>query len=256
MKIYHYLLVVSLSLVFLLAACSGGASVSEVQPENAVPSEQSGQEAEILTEEQSSSDGMVEDTEEIKSEQNTGSDEVMEIEETVETNSMDSEMDAEKDAAEMDSGAMSAPSYFSVELIDASSGTPFRINDYKGKVVLVETLAMWCSNCFRQQTQVKALHDLLGERDDFISLGLDIDPNEVREDLKGYVESNGFDWLYAVAPAEVAREISQLYGAQFLNPPSTPMFIIDRDGEVYTLPFGIKSAEELQSALQPFLDEG
>jgi hypothetical protein len=115
---------------------------------------------------------------------------------------------------------------------------------------------MWCSNCMKQQQQVKALHVLLGERDDFVSVGLDIDLNENQDDLKNYISANGFDWIYAVAPAEVAREIGQTYGDLFLNPPSTPMFIIDRKGEVHLLPFGIKSAQSLLEALQPFLDEG
>ena len=87
------------------------------------------------------------------------------------------------------------------------------------------------------------------------SIGLDIDPNEDAVTLKNYIERNGFTWLYAVSPIEVSREISQLYGDQFLNPPSTPMLIIDRAGEVHLLPFGIKSASELQSALEPFLQE-
>ena len=126
--------------------------------------------------------------------------------------------------------------------------------DFKGKVVLVETLAMWCSNCLKQQQQVSSLHDLVGDRDDFVSLGLDIDPNENAEALKSYISNNGFSWVYAVAPTEVSREIAQLYGDQFLNPPSTPMFIIDRDGEVHPLPFGIKQAEDLLEALQPFFD--
>ena len=79
-------------------------------------------------------------------------------------------------------------------------------------------------------------------RDDFVSLGLDIDSNEDAAKLQGFVEKNGFDWMYAVAPTEVAREYSSFYGAQFLNPPSTPMLIIDRHGEAHPLPFGIKSA--------------
>ena len=72
----------------------------------------------------------------------------------------------------------------------------------------------------------------------------------------GYVERNNFDWLYAVSPAEVTREISNLYGDQFINPPSTPMLIIDRQGQVHVLPFGIKSAQQLLEALQPYLQEG
>jgi thiol-disulfide isomerase/thioredoxin len=126
----------------------------------------------------------------------------------------------------------------------------------KGKVVLVETMAQWCPNCRQQQQQVIDLHQLLGERDDFVSLGLDIDPNEDAASLKNYIESNSFSWTYAVAPADVSNEIANLYGDQFINPTSTPMFIIDRKGEVHLLPFGIKSAQDLLTALQPFLDEG
>ena len=150
---------------------------------------------------------------------------------------------------------MEAPAWYSASLTNASTGQAFTINDFKGKVVLVETLAMWCSNCKKQQGQVKALHDLLGERDDFISLGLDIDLNENAADLKGYVESNGFDWMYAIATKDIAQDLSKHYGDQFLNPPSTPMLVIDRKGEAHPLPFGIKSADELLKFIQPFLDE-
>jgi hypothetical protein len=31
------------------------------------------------------------------------------------------------------------------------------------------------------------------------------------------------------------------------------MFIIDAQGEVHPLPFGVKSAQELQESLEPFL---
>jgi thiol-disulfide isomerase/thioredoxin len=135
------------------------------------------------------------------------------------------------------------------------TGEAFTINDLKGKVVLVETMAIWCSNCKKQQGQVKALHELLGMREDFVSLGLAIDPNENGDALKSYIDSNGFDWYYAVSSTDVSREIAALYGDQFLNPPSTPMLIIDRKGVAHPLPFGVKSADDLLKALQPFLDE-
>ena len=151
---------------------------------------------------------------------------------------------------------MANPDWYSAAFTDASSGTVYSINDFKGKVVLVETLAMWCSNCRAQQQQVLALHGLLGEREDFVSIGIDIDTNENLGDLTAYVASNGFDWYYAVATSEVAREFGKLYGDQFLNPPSTPMLIIDRQGKAHPLPFGIKSAEDLLDYLTPYLDKG
>lgn len=156
----------------------------------------------------------------------------------------------------MASGETIAPDWFGRELVNVRSGNSFTLKDYQGKVVLVETMAIWCTNCLQQQKQVLELHDMLGERDDFISLGLDIDPFEQAPDLKTYVENNGFHWVYAVSPKETSQELSQLYGQQFLNPPSTPMLIVDRHGEAHPLPFGIKSATDLQQALEPFLNEG
>lgn len=150
---------------------------------------------------------------------------------------------------------MESPAWFSAVLTNVRTGETFIVQDLKGKVILVETMAVWCSNCLRQQGQVKELHGLLGERDDFVSIGLDIDSNEDAAKLKDFVEAQGFDWLYAVSPAEVSSELSSLYGDQFLNPPSTPMLAIDRHGVVHPLPFGIKSADELLNFIQPFLDE-
>jgi hypothetical protein len=189
-------------------------------------------------------------------------DEMMEQEATKEEGSMDDAMSGDEamksdetleDAEAMDEGAMPAPAWYSVELMDVNTGESFRVADFEGKVVLVETLAVWCTTCLRQQKEIRALHEALGERDDLISVGLNIDPNENADILKAHTDKNGFDWRYAVVSREVAREIGQLYGDQFLNPPSAPMLIIDRQGQGHPLPFGVKSAEALQEALSPFL---
>ena len=149
----------------------------------------------------------------------------------------------------------SFPTWYSTPLTDVNTGKVFTVEENLGKVILVETLATWCSNCYKQQTEVVRFHDLLGERDDFISLGIDIDPNEDIVLLTGYVSKNGFDWLYVVASGEMIDEISLLYGPQFLNPPSTPMLLIDRKGNAHPLNFGIKSAEELLNNVLPYLEE-
>jgi cytochrome oxidase Cu insertion factor (SCO1/SenC/PrrC family) len=143
--------------------------------------------------------------------------------------------------------------WFSANLTNVSNGQAFTINDFKGKVILVETMAQWCPTCLSQEKQVKDLLTQLGMRDDLRVVGLDIDPNEDAATLKNYVAQNAFDWIFAISPADTSREIGNLYGAQFLNPPSTPMLIIDRKGVAHTLPFGVKSASDLLQALQPYL---
>jgi hypothetical protein len=154
-----------------------------------------------------------------------------------------------------DDQAMELPAWLEAELTNVNTGETFKIADYQDKVVLVETLAVWCSNCLRQQGEVQALHDLLSDQPNLVSVALDIDANETPDILKAHTDKNGFDWVYAVAPTEVARDIGQLYGGQFLNPPATPMLIIDQHGQVHPLPFGHKTAQSLQEALAPFLSE-
>lgn len=232
-----------LALALILSACSSAASQSDVTAQLAQPTE-------AMLEEKPT-DSMADDH----------SDQEQMGEAMPEKIPSAMPGDSSKTAmAENQSGSSMAmtemPAFFALAMTDAASGQSFSLSDFKGKVVLVATMAMWCPLCLRQQKQVKSLHGLLGERDDFISVGLDIDPNENLDDLKGYVTSNGFDWWYSVASLDAAREIGQAYGEQFLNPSSTPMFIIDKEGQVHPLPFGVKSAEDLQKALEPLLNEG
>lgn len=113
------------------------------------------------------------------------------------TDKDDSEsMTKQEDAAAM----MDLPDWFSAKLTDVNSGEVLAVADLQGKVVLVETMAIWCSNCLRQQKEVKALHEALGMRDDLVTLVLDIDPNEDADTLKTYADKHGFSWVYAVAP--------------------------------------------------------
>jgi cytochrome oxidase Cu insertion factor (SCO1/SenC/PrrC family) len=229
MKIKHMLLNIVLLLTLLLAACGGASDEMMDKPEDAMMEEAEATESAMMDK----------PTEEAMMPHDTPAPDAM-VKPTEEA---------------MDDTMMESPAWFNATLTDVQTGTMFTVQDLKGKVMLVEMMAVWCPNCKQQQEHVKELHGLLGQRDDFVSLGLDIDPNETADALKSYVNANGFDWYYAVPPADVSREIASLYGDQFLNPPSTPMLIIDRHGVVHPLPFGIKSADDLLRAVQPFLDE-
>jgi cytochrome oxidase Cu insertion factor (SCO1/SenC/PrrC family) len=149
--------------------------------------------------------------------------------------------------------AIATPEWFDIELTDVQTGESFTMNDFSGKVVLVETMAMWCPNCIVQANEVRKLHELLGDPDDLVSVSLDVDVNEDAASLKEYSQGYGFNWRFAIAPLEVARALGNLYSAQYLNPPLSPMLIIDRDGEVHHLEYGQKSAEKLLESVQPFL---
>jgi thiol-disulfide isomerase/thioredoxin len=140
-----------------------------------------------------------------------------------------------------------------MELTDVVTGEIFTMNDFAGKVVLVETMAMWCPNCLVQAAQVRELHELLEGNEDLISVSLDVDVNEDAASLKEYVEQYGLTGRFAIAPLLVARALGNLYSAQYLNPPLSPMLIIDREGEVHHLEYGRKTSAVLLEHVEPFL---
>jgi thiol-disulfide isomerase/thioredoxin len=129
-------------------------------------------------------------------------------------------------------------------LTDVSTGETFRIADLAGKVVILETMAIWCSNCRAQQGDVQTALGQLSA-DDVVFVVLDVDPNEDGASLAEYRVDNGFEGRYAVAGKDVARALAADFGDQFLNPPSTPMLIIGTDGTVTRTEFGSKSPDEI-----------
>jgi hypothetical protein len=145
------------------------------------------------------------------------------------------------------------PEWFGLEMTDVRTGETFTINDFAGKVVLLETMAVWCPACARQGDEIRRLHEILGEPTDLVSISLDVDMGEDAAMLRDYAEALGHDWHFAVAPLLVARALGNLYSAQYLNPPLTPMLVIDREGNVLGLPYGLKSAEGLAGVVEPLL---
>jgi len=143
-----------------------------------------------------------------------------------------------------------SPAWFDIALKDVNSGQAFKLSDFKGQIVLVEGMAAWCTTCLRQQRELVNLHDQIG--DAAISVAIDVDLNEDEALLKRHAESNGFTWRYAIGGPELVQALAAEFGNKFLNPPSVPMFLIDKDGGVHLLDFGIKSVEYLTAQIQSY----
>lgn len=133
-----------------------------------------------------------------------------------------------------------------LELVDVRSGETFSLAELSAdRAVLLETMAIWCTTCLSQQREVVRAHDLA----DFHSVGIDVDPNERAPDLAAYADREGFDWRFAVADQELVRLLTERFGFEVTNPPSTPTFVVI-DGTIRALDFGhVRSAEELVDEL-------
>ena len=129
-------------------------------------------------------------------------------------------------------------------LVNVATGQTFRIADYAGRVIIIETMAIWCANCKAQQIDVETALGRL-PADSVVYVVLDVDPNENAQSLAAYREQNGFTGEYAIAGNEVARSLAAEFGDQVLNPPSTPVIVVGRDGKVTLTAFGSKSPDEI-----------
>ncbi len=152
--------------------------------------------------------------------------------------------------------APTMPSWFGVQMVDVNTGKSFRISDFSGKVILLDTMATWCPTCQGEMSQIQLLPGMLGASgSNLIRISLDVDPNEDAAILKKYAATNNFDWYIAIAPSAVGEFLAKNYDIDYLNPPLQPMLFIDKTGGVYGLPTGIKSAISIGKTLAQYLGQ-
>jgi hypothetical protein len=139
--------------------------------------------------------------------------------------------------------ALTSDPLHAVQLFDVTDDQTLTIGVLAARrPVLLETMAIWCTNCRMQQDQVKAAH----ADADFTSISLDVDPTELPGDLKDYAAQHGYDWHFAKATAALATQLRDRFGTSVLNPPSTPKILFRPDGSIVALDFNrIYSAADL-----------
>lgn len=143
-------------------------------------------------------------------------------------------------------GADQSIGWRTATLTDVRTDETFVIDDFS-RPVLLETFAVWCSTCLRQQRQIQAFHDQVG--DDVISVSLNVDPNEDASKVVAHTERHGFDWRYAVSPPGVTNSLVEDFGRSITVPPRAPMVLICPEGGARRLDDGVKSVEALRAAV-------
>jgi hypothetical protein len=134
-----------------------------------------------------------------------------------------------------------------IELVDVASGETFTIGQLAAdQPVLLETMAIWCTNCRAQQHNVVAAHNQAA----FHSISLDVDPSETPEDLAIYAEREGFDWRFAMADAELLGTLRERFGTAIAVPPGMPKVLFRTDGSVQLIGLGeLYTAQQIADAV-------
>lgn len=154
---------------------------------------------------------------------------------------------AAEDAAAGDMAAADAP-WLGIELTDAATGETFTLASLRGQVVALEPMAIWCTNCKAQQDNVNSVYAAVQDAGiHYISLG--IDPNEDPASLARYAERREYPWTFSQSTNEFARALSDEFGPQILSPPSTPLIVLDAEGNVAVQEFGFHGPDKLLELL-------
>ncbi len=140
------------------------------------------------------------------------------------------------------------PAWMDIELTDVATGQKFKISDFKGKSVLLESFAVWCPTCLAQQKEMRKLVEREGEA--VVHISLDTDPNEDEARVREHIERNDLDWYFAVSPVELTNALIEEFGLNFVSAPRAPVVLICKDQSTKFLRSGIKSAEELISEVE------
>ena len=135
-----------------------------------------------------------------------------------------------------------------VELVDVD-GTSFSVSDLKGKPVVVENFATWCSNCRKQLGDTQKAAAAAGQ--DAVFLALSVETDLDAKTVAAYAKENGFsDVRFAVMTPEMLGAMDDAYGKSALNPPITPKIVVDAAGKAGELVTGFESPSDLAARLE------
>jgi hypothetical protein len=132
-------------------------------------------------------------------------------------------------------------------VVDVATGEPLVLGELAAqKPVLLETMAIWCTNCRAQMHNVVAAHELA----EFHSLSLDVDPGERPADLAAYAVDEGYDWPFAMADASILGQLRERFGTAVAHPPSMPKILFRTDGSIELIGLGqLLTAEQLAAVI-------
>lgn len=131
-------------------------------------------------------------------------------------------------------------SWKGISFTDVSTGSNYKISDFAGKTVLLESFAVWCPVCLRQQEEFAKL-----SAEDIVVISIDTDPNEDAAIVKNHAAKNSFGWIFAVSPVEMTNSLITDFGFTVVNAPSAPTILVCKDQKARLLKSGVKSSETL-----------
>ncbi len=124
------------------------------------------------------------------------------------------------------SAGVAAPAAVSQADIKNIDGSTFKIEDKKGKVMLLNLWATWCGPCRAEMPELVELQEKFRDKD-FEIIGLNTDDESV-EQIKEFADDMKLNYTLAYADRKLMDELLKI--SKFNGIPQS--YLIDRDGKL------------------------
>ena len=114
-----------------------------------------------------------------------------------------------------------APDFSTTDL----DGKPISLQQYRGKVVLLDFWAVWSGFCIGEMLRVKKIYDIYKDQG-FDIIGVSLDTDETK--LRNYLEENSIPWRQIYSGLERQSPLAQQYDVRSIP----ARWLIDTDGKL------------------------
>jgi thiol-disulfide isomerase/thioredoxin len=182
----------------------------------------------------------------------TSSTKVSETNQTADGNTNTAEGNTNTIADKKDSEYPLIPVAMAQTEIKKTDDATFKLEDKKGKVILINLWATWCGPCRGEMPHLVEMQETYGEKG-FEVIGLDIDPEPV-EEINEFAKTMKLNYQLGWAERDLVGEFYRI--SKFNAIPQS--FLIDRDNRLrgVFMGGGKKVITEMKATVEKVVNEG